>query len=483
MDYKTQIQSLQQSLNVAYTKPKSERLDKMIEDLRGSPAWDYLKKERGLSEETITYFKLGYDTKKDAVAIPHFKGGTLINIKYRFLNPKDIRYTSEPNAEQWLFHDSGIEVAVKKKAIAIAEGEFDCMSLWQSGFKNVVSSGSGANSYGVWLETLDKIRDVWIAYDNDEAGQNASKELATRIGIEKCKNVIYPEGTKDANDFIKKYTTEKLRELFEEAKPLYKHEFSGLGDVIHKIISDPMDYLELELLPNCKLERDQLIVLSGNTNSGKSTVSLNMIKELASRNIPSLFLPFERGVYSLGRRYIQIALGKTQAEMQFTTKEEWKTLSSALARQPVYLAVPDKFKIVETITRAKRLFDIKVVIIDHLDYMIRNVSGNRETAIADTIQSMKRVAEELGVIVVVVTHVRKIDNMGAARPRKPQLDDLKGSSSLKQDPEVVAMLHPTEDRLGIEVDIQKNKGPMTSKTFKINNETGVIGGEYDPDDF
>lgn len=483
MNYKTKIQSLQQSLNVEYSKPKPSRLDKMVEQLEDSPAWDYLTKERGLTKETIEYFRLGYDEQKDAVAIPHFKGGTLINIKYRFLNPKDIRYTSEPNAEQWLFHDAGIEVAVKKQAIAIAEGEFDCMSLWQSGFKNVISSGSGANSYGVWLESLDKIKEVWIAYDNDEPGQVAAKELATRVGIEKCKNVIYPKGTKDANEFINKFDTDKLRQLFAEAKPLYKHEFSGLGDVVHKIISDPMDYLQVALLPNCKLERDQLIVLSGNTNSGKSTVSLNIIKELASRDIPSLFLPFERGVYSLGRRYIQIALGKTQEEMQFTTKEEWKKLSVGLARQPVYLAVPDKFKIVETITRAKRLFDIKVVIIDHLDYMIRNVSGNRETAIADTIQSMKRVAEELGVIVIVVTHVRKIDNMGAQRPRKPQLDDLKGSSSLKQDPEVVAMLHPTEDGLGIEVDIQKNKGPMTSKTFKINNETGVIGEEYDPDDF
>lgn len=482
-DYRNRIQSLQQAVGVAYTKPDIAKLDVMIERLRGSPGWAYLTEARGLSEETIDHFRLGYDEAKDAVAIPHFKGGELINIKYRFLNPKDIRYTSEPNAEQWLFHDEGLTVGLEKNAIFIAEGEFDCMSLWQMGVKNIVSPGSGANSYGTWIESLDKIKSIWIAYDNDGPGQSAAKELADRIGLEKCRNVVYPEGIKDANDYIKEHTVDDLRALFAKAPPLYKYEFSGLSDVIQKIIDDPMDYLEVELLPGVKLERDQLVVLSGVTNGNKSTVSLNIVNELAERNIPSLFMPFERGVYSLGRRYLQIALAKTQEEMQFTSKDEWRQIAVDLARKPVYMAVPDRHKIDETIRRAKRIFGVKVIIIDHLDYIIRNLSGNREQAISDTIQGLKRLAEELGVVMIVVTHVRKLDDPGSTTQRKPNLDDLKGSSSLKQDPEVVAMVHPTPDRLGVEVDILKNKGPMTSKKFKVNTETGVIKGKYDPDDY
>lgn len=483
MDIKTKIQNLQQVVNVEYTKPDVEKFEAMVNALRGSPGYEYLTKERGLTDETIDYFRLGYDKGKNAIAIPHFKEGELINIKYRLLKPKDIRYTSEPNAEQWLFHDPGIATGLSKGAIAIAEGEMDCISLWQAGFKNVISPGSGANSYGTWIEALDKIKDVWIAYDNDEPGQVAAKELAERIGTERCRNVVYPEGVKDANDFMLRYTVSDLRELFSKARPFYKYEFSGLGDVIQKIIDDPMDYLEIELLPQVKLERDQLIVLSGNTNAGKSTVTLNMIKELALRNIPTLFMPFERGVYSLGRRYIQIACGKTQDQMQFTSKEEWRHIAHELSRQPVYMAVPEKHKIVETITRAKRLFGVRFVVIDHLDYIIRNVSGNRETAIADTVQSMKRLAEQLGIIILIVTHVRKLDDPGSSSHRKPNLDDLKGSSSLKQDPEVVAMVNPTEDRRGVSIDILKNKGPMVSRTYSINNDTGVIGGQYDPLDF
>lgn len=483
MDIKTKIQSLQQTLNTSYEKPSVEKLEGMIAKLRDGPGHKYLTEKRGLTDATIEYFKLGYDEKKKAIAIPHFKEGELINIKYRFLRPKDIRYIGEAGAEPWLFHEQGLEVAREKGAVFISEGEFDAMSLWQMGVKNVISSGSGAQSYGPWIELLDPVKQVWIAYDNDGPGQSAAKDLADRIGIEKCRNVVYPEGTKDANEFLEGHDDNDLRALFAKSSPFYKYEFSGISDVIQRIIDDPMDYLEVSLLPSVRLERDQLVVLSGNTNAGKSTVALNIIRELAGREIPTLFMPFERGVYSLGRRYVQIALGRTQEQMQFTSKEEWGKFAIELSQQPVYLAVPEKNRIVETITRARRLFGVKMVIIDHLDYIIRNVSGNREQAIADTIQSMKRLAEELGIIVVIVTHVRKLDEPGSSTPRKPNLDDLKGSSSLKQDPEVVAMLNPTSDRRGISVDILKNKGPMISHTFGINNETGVITDDYDPDNW
>lgn len=479
MDFKTKIQSLQQTVGVEYTKPDPAKLDKMVKDMVDSPAWDYLTKDRGLTAETISNFRLGYDKSKNAVAIPHFKDGELINIKYRFIKPKDIRYTSEPNAEQWVFNDNGFEIGIEKGAIAIAEGELDCISMWQMGFKNVISPGSGANSYGTWIEEIDKMKQVWIAYDNDDAGQSAAKELAERIGVEKCRNVIYPGKIKDANEYLIEFKGEGLRELFAKATPFFKYEFSGMSEVIQKIIDDPMEYLEIKLLPGVKLERDNLMVLSGETNAGKSTYSLNIIKELAERDIPSLFLPIERGVYSLGRRFLQILLGKTQEDMTFTTKDEWRTTLKKLASMPVYMAKPKVHELEKTIVRAKRLFGIRVAIIDHMDYLIRG-SANKEALISEKMHELKHIAEQNGVVVIVITHINRGALVGGQRPT---IKNLKGSSSLEQDSEIAVMLYPTDDRAGLEVDVQKNKGPMMKETFAINVETGVINGVYDPDDF
>ena len=473
MDYKTKIQSLQQTLQVDYVRPSVERLEQMEAKMLGSPAHEYLTKERGLNNETITYFRLGYDEKRNAVSIPHFKGDLLINIKYRFLSPKDkVRYTSEPNAEQWLFHDVGLEVALSKGAVAIAEGEFDCMSLWQAGFKNVISPGSGANSYGPWIESLDKVKSVWIAYDNDEAGQTAAKELAERIGLEKCRNVSYPEGVKDANEFINKHQPEELRELFAKSKPLYKSEFNNIPDIIRDMMESPRDYITTKIFPEVRIYKDNLTVLTGVTNSGKSSVSLNIAIELATKGVPVLVIPLERGTYTVGRRLIQIALNKTEEEIEFTPKEEMYKLTEKIASLPIFFAMPDKAKLMQTIVRAKRIFGVRYVIIDQIDQAVRNSSGNKEIAISDTMRDLKQLSEQQQVALLIVAHIRKL-----SPGERISMDALKGSNSLSTDPETVVLLDRGDDY--IEVNVAKNKGKMKRKRFNINDETGVVTDNYD----
>lgn len=485
MDLKNKIQSLQQTLNVAYTKPDPLKVETMMNKLRGSPddniprndiAWDYLTIERGFTAETIEHFKLGYDEAKKAISIPHYKDGELINIKYRFLKPKDIRYTSEPNAEQWLFHDEGLKVGLDKNAVIIAEGEFDCISLWQAGFKHVISPGSGANSYGQWIEELDKIKGVWIAYDNDEPGQLAAKELAGRIGIEKCRNVVYPDGYKDANEYTLNHTVDNLRALFMQAEPLYKSDFNNLPDIIRDMVEAPREYMSTRFFPQVRIHRDNMTVLTGVTNSGKSSLALNVAIDLASQGVPVLIIPMERGIYTVGRRLIQIAIGKTEEEIEFTPKDEIYKATETIAELPIYFSMPDKTKLIETITRAKRVFGVRYVVIDQIDQAVRNTSGNKEVAISDAMRDLKQLTEHLPVALLVVAHIRKL-----AHGEHISMDALKGSNSLSTDPETVVLLDKKEDH--IKVEVAKNKGKMMFKLFEMDFDTGVIGDEYDDHNF
>jgi replicative DNA helicase len=137
---------------------------------------------------------------------------------------------------------------------------------------------------------------------------------------------------------------------------------------------------------------------------------------------------------------------------------------------PVYFATPKKNDIVDIIRKSKRFFDTKVVVIDHLDYIVRNTT-NAERDIANSLQDYKTLGQELGVIFVVVTHLRKRDSSG-----RPNLQDLKGSSSLSQDPECVILLSSDEDSV-ITVDVAKNKGFMGRYPFGIDMETGVLNHE------
>ena len=473
---KSKIQSLRETIGRNWIKPDPKKIDQLIENLHNSKSsMEYLQNERGFSLETIEHFKLGYDLVTNAIAIPIFKNGELVNIKYRLLDNPELRYTSERGAETWIYNEGGIEEAKKKGAVLIVEGEFDLMMVWQSGITNVISPASGKDSYGVWVEKLDTIPKVWIAYDNDIGGKETGMKIAERLGVEKCFEVSYPVGFKDANDYLKKHTKEDLKQLIKEAKPYYTYRFKNLGDIVTSMRKGDEHIISLEFIPKVKIDRDWLIVVSGKSNVGKTSWVMNVADELVKKHIPTLVMPFERGIENVGKRFMQIKFDKTTEDFKFLDETEWETIINDCIDAPIYFSLPKKDEIIDVIIKSKRLFDTKFVIIDHLDYIVRNVSVNKEAEIGQTLQTLKRVAEEHGIVMLLVTHIRKIDSAGAQTQRKPNIEDLKGSASLYQDPECVVMLDG--DTQQIHVNVVKNKGEMTGKTFTFNTATGKLTDE------
>lgn len=471
MTIASKITSMQSTIGVSYKRPDPEKLEKMQVALsEDTKALDYLFIERGLSTDTMENFKLGYDKERHAIAIPVFKRGELVNIKYRFIEPDKIKYSQERGAEIWIYNEEGIEVGLKKGAVLIVEGEFDAMSAWQAGIKNVVSPASGKDSYGMWLELLDNIPEIYIAYDNDKPGKEAGKIMAERLLVEKCKEVTYPEGTKDANEYFKKYTYDDFKELLKDSQPFYRYTFKNLPDIIDEMRAFKDDITTNKFMPFLEMEEDWLIVLSGSSNVGKTSVVMNIANDFVSRGIPCLVMPFERGIKSVAKRFIQVKYDLSR--LNDLPDEEWDEVASQCAELPLYFALPKKNELLELLSKSKRIFNTKVVIIDHLDYIVRN-SQNKEAEIGNTLQELKRTAEENKMIMIIVTHIRKISSGGFSVKRKPHMEDLKGSSSLYQDPECVLMLDGTGKET-IEIRVVKNKGRMGEVMYSFNQMSGRL---------
>ena len=480
-EIQSRIMSIKDSVGGVYEKPNREKFEQFYKDLFETPhALDYLKITRNLSDETIKYFKLGYDKARDAIAIPVFKRGELINIRYRFINPGDKpKYSQEKGCEVWVYHEDGIDRGKELGGVLIVEGEFDLMSCWQAGFKNVISPASGKDSYGIWLELLESIPKVYVCYDNDKPGKQASKELAERLGNDKCYEVNYPEGIKDANEYFSKFTHVEYRQLIRQARPFYKYKFAGVVDVITNLREKIENVLRINCIPFVEFEEDHIAVLSADSNVGKTSFSLNIINELANKGIPTLMFPIERGINDCVKRFLQVRYGKNKHDIRLINDEEWdKKIIPDVLNLPVYFSLPSVDELEETIKKAKRYFNINLVIIDHLDLLVRNTDPknlNQDTA--RTVQEIKRLAQEYRVIFIMVHHIKKPENSGGAQ-RKPRKEDLKGTATLYQDPEVVIMLSaPEKDLSLLEVDIVKNKGTMGSKVYNFNVATGVVGAE------
>lgn len=478
MDITDKIKSLRESVGVSYVRPDPSKLQNYMQNFwsSGHPqALEYMKVSRGLNEDTLKHFQIGYDIERNAVAIPIFKGTELINFKYRYLDAdKHGRYTSEHGSETWVFNEDAIRIGTSLGGILIVEGEIDCMSVWQTGVRNVVSPSAGKDSFGPWLEQIDKIKNIYIAYDNDKPGQESAEKMSERLGSERCYRVIWPE--KDANDFILGHPQEKVGDVIKKAKPFISSQFKTLGEIIKNLRESDNKTYVTGFIPGVNFAPGWMAILSGRSNVGKTSFVLNIADEFTARGIGVLILPYERGIDSVGQRFLGVMKKHSLQDMALYDNEDWENLSSMASQRPLYFALPDKEDAAEFMLKAKRFYNTEVVIIDHLDYMVRQVNGNKSDAISDTLQKLKRVAEQNGIILLIVSHIRKIEAPGTfiAKARKPNIEDLKGSSSLFQDPEVVVMLSETLDDDCILVDVVKNKGEMKDKTFLLNRSTGIF---------
>ncbi len=186
----------------SYIRPtwdnKTELTDKVVE-------W-FLK--RNISQEVLNEMTVSeavewmpqVNENRNVICFNYFRNGQLINVKYRD-GAKNFKLVKD--AEKIFYNLDGIK---GQEDIYIVEGEMDCLTMIQAGYKNTVSVPNGATKGNNKLDYLDSCweyfesaKRVFIATDNDEAGEILSNELARRIGVEKCYRInLSPY--KDANE-------------------------------------------------------------------------------------------------------------------------------------------------------------------------------------------------------------------------------------------------------------------------------------------
>ena len=173
-----------------------------------------------------------------AIAFPYYKGGEVVNIKYRD-NAKNFRQVA--GAEKILYKYDDID----DTRTIICEGEMDALSLEVAGFRNAISVPDGAPEAKATNfdkkfeflddERLDKVKQWVLAVDADDPGRKLEDELARRLGREKCLRVVWPEGYKDANEVLVKLGAQALRELIEDAKPFPVEGVFSIDDIADDI--------------------------------------------------------------------------------------------------------------------------------------------------------------------------------------------------------------------------------------------------------
>lgn len=446
-------------------KPKQVKVPPPGEDeqrhqalYRHPEAIKYLK-ERGLREETIKHFKLGYYLDKDNVGwinIPYYEDGKLVCSKRRSLPPAKT-FKRSVDAKSTLYNQDCLP---EFDEVIITEGEFDAMMCWQAGHANVVSVPNGVTKEFApeWMEQLAHIGRVYLWYDNDGPGIEASDELVNQLGLDRSFLFRF-KGFKDANDYFLAQTDLD----FKAAKQKKVKNVVTLQESISKIFErkqQPELAIGTPWQPVNRLlygiEPGDLITLSATPKIGKTTFALNIAIHNAKRGFPVFF-------YCLEMRPERIAMKVVshEAEMndQVIDQEIADRIGRKLAGLPLYLGHNykdiDADKVFETIAAAVRRYSIKLVVFDHLHFLVRSLA-HITAEIGILSRRFKLLAEELHIPIILIAQPRKVED-----DKVMTMNDLKDSSSIGADSDQVIILWRKKTKAKPGVETQSSYEPKT----------------------
>lgn len=206
------------------------------------------------------------------------------------------------------------------------------------------------------------------------------------------------------------------------------------------------------------LRGGEVIVLSARTSVGKTSLALNVACNVARNGHPVLFLTFEMTHTEIRARYVHITGGLDESGQP--TEDYYKVGGLTVLQKDEAV---DWRSINGLIKKAKEQINAELVIIDHLHYFSREVRNPNEE-IGMITKEFKKASIEYNVPIILIAHSRKTNSSDDV-----QAEDVRGSSYIVQDADIVLLLNRDKDDPNI-VKCTVSKNRNAGIDWK-NNET------------
>ena len=204
-------------------------------------------------------------------------------------------------------------------------------------------------------------------------------------------------------------------------------------------------------------QRSDLIILAARPGMGKTAFVLALARNAAiDFNKPVAFFSLEMSAVQLVTRLISGETGLKADKLKRGQLEahEWQQLHSQitkLADAPIFIDETPALNVFELRAKLRRLKseqNIDMAIIDYLQLMTAGGEGkgNREQEISTISRSLKAIAKELNIPIIVLSQLnRQVESRGGAgNSKRPQLGDLRESGAIEQDADMVMFIYRPE---------------------------------------
>lgn len=450
---------------------------------------DWFFKDRGISPMTLLNARVteGMEympqagKERNAINFNYFRSGNLVNIKYRD-GQKNFKMFKDA---ELIFYN--IDSIVGEKECLIVEGEIDCLSWMEAGYKPVVSVPNGASKGNARLDYLDGCIEyfedkekIFIGTDNDEAGRALMQELVRRLGSERCFRIDF-EDCKDSNELLVSKGKETLLNRLKFAKDFPIDGVITIDDVWDDILDFYNNGLpkgsstgDVRFDEHLRFILGELTMVTGIPGHGKS-IFLDQIAIKLSKNEDwkfGIFSPESNPVPLYFTRLIKRLIGKKFSKHNIHEKE--LELAKVWIKDNFSIIKPESFDIDSILDRAKilvRKLGINALIIDPWNRIL-DVKGegfDKESVIISRLSKIINFAQKYKVHVFLVAHPTKMKKKeeGLADYVVPSLYDISGSAHFFNMTQNGITVYRSYDRGTTEVHVQKVKWEHLGKLGSI----------------
>jgi len=432
-------------------------------------------------------YRLGVvDGKPAQLAVYHSpKDGTPVATKVRFAN-KNFKWIGQPK-QAGLY---GQHLWNGGRRLVITEGELDCLSIAESqsgGSWPVVSLPNGAQGgrrdCQKQLEWLEKFDTIVLCLDQDEPGRKAALEIADILTPGKA--VVAELPMKDANEVLTKGNAGDItRAIFSarELRPDGIIEASELWSQVEKDDRQSDAQFPWQFLNNILygLRTSEIVTITAGAGLGKSALVREIVYHLlqSGHKVGACFLEEtpKRTLLGLMGIHIDLPLHLPDGRAKVGDTDLLNAFE-AFGGDKLYLydhfGSTDPEHLYRKIKYMAKGCGCRVIVLDHISMVLSGLGNEHgdERRLLDNIMTELRVlAQQLDVIMLVVSHLRRPQGTGFESGAQTSLADLRGSSSIAGlSDQVISLERNQQD--------EETKHVTTVRVLKnrFSGETGVAG--------
>lgn len=258
-----------------------------------------------------------------------------------------------------------------------------------------------------------------------------------------------------------------------QIRPVVYESYQRINTLINlkgKLTGVPTGYTDLDSMTS-GLQKSDLIIIAARPSQGKTALGLNIAAHAAIREGKTV------AIFSLEMSKEQLVMrlfaSEARVNMQNVnhgtpSSQELLKLAEAnltLANANMYIDDRSNISVAEIRSKCRRLKarnGLDMIVIDYLQLMkTPNGSDNRVQEVSELTRSLKILARELNVPIVLLSQLSR-----KAAERKPAMSDLRESSAIEQDADIIIMIYRDPSRTddnSAEIIVAKNRnGPVDS---------------------